>query len=146
MHEVLGQGGFGTVYRADLIGEDGFQKEVALKLLTRAGPDRAQLTERLRDEARMLGLVRHRALVGVDALIRLDGHPCIVMERVDGVSLDDLLEHTGPLPPGAALEVAAEIAAALHAAWHTEVDGRPLRLLHRDVKPANVLLGPTGDM
>jgi serine/threonine protein kinase len=67
---VVGEGGFGKVYRARLEGPDGFHKHVAIKILSDPTPPRS-LLQRFRDEARILGLIRDRAIVGVDPPIRI---------------------------------------------------------------------------
>jgi tRNA A-37 threonylcarbamoyl transferase component Bud32 len=147
VHEVLGRGGFGTVYRADLIGENGFTKPVALKVLHADAAARADHLARLRDEARMLGLIRHRALVGADALVRLDERWTVVMEYVPGVSLRALAKRLGALPEAVVVAVAVEVADALHAAYHAELEpGRPLKLVHRDLKPSNLQLTADGEL
>ena len=64
--EPVGKGGFGTVYRAQLMGAGGFQKIVALKVLKPEIEGAMDFAQRLRDEARMLGLLQHRAIVRVD--------------------------------------------------------------------------------
>jgi len=147
VREILGRGGFGTVYRAELVTDGGFGKIVALKVLHSAIEERPDQLSRLRDEARVLGLVRHRALVGVDALVRLDGHWTVVMEYVPGATLYELLKAESRLPVSVALAVIEEVADALETVWSAEPEpGRPLRLLHRDVKPGNVQLTDQGDV
>lgn len=142
---VVGQGAFGTVYEGERVGE-GLSRRVAMKLLHKAYTGHAMVEGRLRDEARMLSLIRHRAIVGVDDLIRVDGAWCVVMEYVDGADLAELLE-SGPIPARSALQIAEEVASALHAAYtQPGPDGRPLHLVHRDVKPANIRLTPRGDV
>jgi serine/threonine protein kinase len=143
---VLGRGGFGTVYRADLLGEGSFVRPVALKVLHPEMEGVATVAARLRDEARLLGRVRHRAIVQVDGLVRLDDRWTVVMEYVDGIDLGHLVE-SGPTPPRAAAEIIGEVAGALHVVqtWVSD-DGRPLQLLHRDLKPANLLLTSVGEV
>lgn len=136
--EVIGRGGFGTVYKAEMRGAGGFVKTVALKMLH---SDHRDVVARLRDEARMLGLLRHRCIVQVDDLVRLDGKWAVVMEFHDGSSLDAI---DAPMPLSAALDVVLEVCGALDAAYSKEIGGRPLALLHRDVKPSNVLVEPDG--
>ncbi len=144
--EVVGTGGFGTVYRARFIGEGGFAKDVALKVLNQKLEDVDEVARRLRDEARMLGLLRHRAIVQVDRLTRLDGRWTIVMEYVEGRSLGQILEH-GVVPPASAVEIVGEIAGALNTAYNQPgPTGAPLRLLHRDIKPSNIQITPHGEV
>jgi serine/threonine protein kinase len=145
--EVLGRGGFGTVYRAELRLPGGFVKDVALKVLDAEAEGDPERLARLRDEARLLGLVRHRALVGVDGLVRLFDRWTVVMEYVSGASLQRLLDVVGPLPIPVALQVVEEVASGLHAAYTAiDKDDRPIRLLHRDVKPSNVQVSRLGEV
>jgi len=144
--ELLGKGGFGRVYLARYHGEAGFQKDVALKFLKSESQHDEELIARLRDEARLLGLLRHRSIVHVDRLVRLRGAWVIVMEYVPGEDLLTLLKQ-GPIPPGPALEVCSEVASALVAAFErTTPEGQPLRLTHRDIKPGNIRLTRFGDV
>jgi serine/threonine protein kinase len=145
--EVVGRGGFGTVYRAEMTGAGGFSKQVAVKVLhddNRAPPE---MLERLRDEARILGLLRHRAIVGVDSLAHFDQGWAVVMEYVPGVDLGNLIAG-GPTPVRVALEIVEEVASALHAACEQAPAGRvePLRLVHRDIKPSNVRITEQGEV
>jgi serine/threonine protein kinase len=145
---TLGEGGFGTVYLARLHSGGGFTNTVALKSIRAdSADDAAEFGTRLRDEARMLGMIRHRAVVQVDSLVRLAGRWTVVMEYVDGVDLRLVPRVHGPLPIGPVLEIIAEVAGALHVAYHTKgPEGRPLRLLHRDIKPANLVVTPAGEV
>lgn len=143
----VGKGGFGTVYEARLLGEGGFSKRVALKVLRTDLQGAAEVAQRLRDEARILGLIRHRAVVHVDGLVLLDGRWTVVMEFIDGLDLNKIMKNHGRLPPSVALAVIGELAGALHVAYHTDgPDGRPLRLLHRDIKPGNVTITTAGEV
>ena len=142
----LGQGGFGTVYRARVQGEGGFTKEVALKVLNKDMVGVDDVARRLRDEARVMGLIRHRAIVHVDGLVRLDGRWAIVMEYVEGVDLKACTRNA-PLPPSCALEIVSEVAAALHVAYHAKgPEGDALNLLHRDIKPSNIQITTAGEV
>jgi serine/threonine protein kinase len=144
--EVLGRGGFGSVYKARFSSGDGFEKLVAIKLLSESVVTPEHL-QRFRDEARMLGLVRDRAVVQVDAPARLGDRWAVVMEYVDGASLSRLLHLHGHLPPRVVVEIAAEVLRALVKFEGTPgPDGRPLRLLHRDLKPGNLQLTPAGEV
>jgi serine/threonine protein kinase len=88
-------------------------------------------------EAQTAGRLSHRNVVRVYDIVEEDGHPCIVMEFLPYESLRDLLSEQGPLPPARAAEIGLGVLGALSAA-HAE------GILHRDVKPANILVGPDG--
>lgn len=142
--QTLGRGGFGVVYRCELIAAGGFTKEVAVKLIERAGDD--EIAIRLRDEARILGLLQHRAIVGVDSLAHLADGWAVVMEYVPGVDLSQVA--AADPPARVAVEIVEEVASALHAAWSTinRATGKPLQLIHRDIKPQNVRITPRGEV
>lgn len=143
---VLGRGGFGTVYRARLRSGGGFTKEVALKVLNPELASSEEVVQRLRDEARMLGLLRHRAIVHVDGLARLSDRWTIIMEFVDGASVRELMR-LGPMPVSVALEVTEEVATALQIAYEYEGPrGDALHLLHRDIKPGNIQVTAAGEV
>lgn len=147
LHEVIGRGGFGAVVRAELRGPSGFSKVVAVKLLNRDAEANPDLVQRLRDEARMLALVQHRAIVQVDRLVKLDGRWAVIMEYVPGFDLFEVVRRRGAMPLGPALECVEEVASALHVAYDAPPsvsEGEPLRLVHRDVKPANIRLTRSG--
>ncbi|MGE0708752.1 MAG: serine/threonine-protein kinase [Planctomycetota bacterium] len=128
----LGRGGMGAVYA----GRDARSgRRVAIKVLARVEDER--LRERFRREALALGRLSHPGIVRVlDAGLEA-AHPWLVMELVEGETLAQRVERAGPLEPRAAAQVALEVARALaHAHRH--------QLLHRDVKPENVLLAADG--
>lgn len=143
---VLGTGGFGTVYLARFVGQGGFAKQVAIKILHDKLDDVEEMARRLRDEARMLGLLEHRAIVRVDRLVQFGSKWAVVMEYVNGVDLS-LLMGRGAVPVHHALEIIAEVAGALHAAYDSTGErGEPLRLVHRDIKPDNIFLTAGGSV
>jgi serine/threonine protein kinase len=144
--EALGSGGMGTVYLARREGPVGFSKQVAIKLASRRMAESEALMI-LADEARALGVIRHRAIVKTDGLVRLGGMWALVMEYVEGVNLQ-VLGETGRIPLRAALMTVSEVAGALHAAQLSQSpgDGGATGLIHRDIKPANLLLTPYGDV
>ena len=131
--EVLGHGGMGVVYRAR---HRGLRREVALKLLrTRKPSDTAR--PRFVREAEVMARVRHANLVQVYDAGAAGDDLWIAMELVRGPSLAAVLAQAGPLPPPRAREVWLAVAGALEA-LHRE------RVLHRDVKPGNVVLEQGG--
>ncbi len=144
---LLGRGGFGSVYRGRLRGSSGFAKTVAIKLLNDEMAQEPDFKARLRDEARLLALLRHRAIVGVEDLVQLHDRWAVVMEFVEGADLEQLLGE-GPIPLRPLCEIVTEVASALKAA-HEARDpetGRELRIVHRDIKPANIRLTPSGEV
>jgi len=144
--ELLGRGGFGKVYRARLQGPAGFVKDVAIKLLTDRNPT-PEVLQRFRDESRILGLVRDRAVITVEPPTRLGGYWAIVMEYVPGASCRALVRHRGAFPPKVALEVVQEVARALDHLFHQRgPHDHPLQLIHRDVKPGNIQLTRSGEV
>jgi len=143
---VLGKGGFGKVYRARMEGTAGFSKDVAIKLLSDDDPG-DDVLQRFRDESRILGLIRDRAIVSVDPPTRLNGRWAVIMECVDGASARALLRAHGPMPVSITLEIVQEVARALHHVYHQPgPSGDPLELVHRDLKPANLQLTDDGQV
>ncbi|MEU6260077.1 serine/threonine-protein kinase [Streptomyces sp. NPDC047043] len=134
----LGEGGMGTVWRAR---DEVLHREVAVKeVRAPAGlpaVDVERMYARLEREAWAAARVANRNVVTVYDVATQDGRPWIVMELVRGISLAELLDAEGPLDPQRAAHIGAEVLAALRAAHEAGV-------LHRDVKPANVLLSNDG--
>lgn len=146
LRRLLGEGGFGKVYRATIQDQGGYSRDVAIKVLHDAAPPESIL-QRFRDEARILGLLRDRAIVVAAPPIQIDGRWAVEMELVEGVSLASLHAEHGALPTGVCLEIVSEVARALHIAWHTPgPDGTPMHLVHRDLKPGNILVTRAGEV
>jgi serine/threonine protein kinase len=133
------------VYKAKMQ-RGGFATEVAIKLLRSDLDPRANAVDRLRDEASLLGRVRHRAIPRVYDLLMLRGRLALITEYIEGADLDACTHLEPPLSLRASLEALADIAEALHAGWTTPVreHGEPLGLVHRDLKPANIRIARDG--
>ncbi|MER6678700.1 protein kinase [Streptomyces sp. NPDC000983] len=134
----LGEGGMGTVWRAH---DQVLQREVAIKeVRAPAGLSAAAIERmytRLEREAWAAARVAHRGVITVHDVVMEDGRPWIVMELVRGRSLAAVLEGEGTLTPRRAAFIGGEVLAALRAANEAGV-------LHRDVKPANVMIADDG--
>ena len=143
----LGRGGFGEVYRAAMVRPGGVQTDVAVKILRQDVDPGSEAVKRLRDEGRMLGALRHPAILNVHDLVMLAGRVALVTEYVDGQDLDRCILEDPPIPLRPLLAALGEISSALDAAWSTPAaDGRPLQLVHRDIKPSNVRIGRHGEV
>jgi len=134
----IGRGGMATVWRAH---DDLLARQVAVKKLhpqPHLGADElATLFERTRREARSAARISHPNVVVVHDVVDDEGLPIIVMEYVPSTTLGDLIKAHGPVPPEEAARIGLGLIAALRAAHRAGI-------LHRDVKPANVLLAKDG--
>jgi eukaryotic-like serine/threonine-protein kinase len=133
---VIGRGGMGVVWQArdELLSRDVAVKEMIWPPSLTDQEQRAACRRATR-EAQVAARLNHRNVVHVFDIVEEDGCPWIVMELLPYRSLLDVIEDEGPLAPAEAAKVGLEILAALRAA-HSE------GIVHRDVKPANVLIGP----
>ncbi|WP_066362140.1 serine/threonine-protein kinase [Herbidospora mongoliensis] len=134
--EAIGRGGMGTVWRAL---DETLQREVAVKELNAnlSGEDREIFTIRTLREARAAGRVSHPSVAAVYDVFEELGHPWIVMQYVPSITLGALIRDDGPMRPHRVAAVGLQMLSALTAAHQAGV-------LHRDVKPDNVLITPEG--
>ncbi|MBG0853097.1 serine/threonine protein kinase [Streptomyces spinoverrucosus] len=136
--DAIGSGGMGRVWRAH---DEVLHRAVAIKELTAAlyvsESDQAVLLARTRAEARAAARINHSAVVTVHDVLEHDGRPWIVMELVEGRSLADAVKQRGRVESAEAARIGMWVLRALRAA-HTA------GVLHRDVKPGNVLLADDG--
>ncbi len=134
--DFLGEGGMARVFR----GRDRIlERTVAIKLLSDRLATDERSVERFRREARAAAGLSHPGIVAVYDTGTDDGFHFIVMEYVEGETLDRILRREGRLPPGRALEFAERVSEALAAAHASGI-------IHRDVKPANIMLAADGSV
>lgn len=138
----IGRGSTCVVWEATLDGPRGFTKPVALKLTNRVG-DR-ELDDAIADEARFGALLHHPNVVGIHDLGQVDGRWFVAMDLVRGASLWELLKAAGPLAAADLAEVAVQVCAGLHHVHELRHGGERLGMLHRDIKPTNVLVDGSG--
>jgi len=134
--EVIGHGGMGVVWRArdELLSRDVAVKEVVWPA-NFTEQERHTACRRATREAQVAARLNHRNVIRIYDIVEEDDQPWIVMELLPYRSLRDIVGEEGPLTPAQAANVGLGILAALRAA---HVEG----IAHRDVKPANVLIGP----
>ena len=131
---LLGEGGMGKVYEAR--GPDGTR--VALKLVKADFARDETFRRRFHREARIAQTVKHPNVVAVVATGESEGIPYMAQTFIDGPSLEEKLERDGPLTVAGAVAICVSVAAGLEALWAAG-------MVHRDVKPANILLDEQGE-
>ena len=132
---LVGTGGMSSVYKAH---DQLLERNVALKVLHPHYGDDDEYVERFRREARAVAQLSHPNIVTVIDRGEADGHQFIVFELIDGENLKELVNRTGPLPVRRAVELTVAVADGLSFAHQHG-------LVHRDVKPQNVLLNGDGE-
>ena len=134
LKDVVGSGGMASVYCAyDTL----LERNVALKILHEHFSEDDEYLQRFQHEARAAAQLSHPGIVTVIDRGEADGRQFIVFEFVDGETLKTIVERSGPMPPRRVIELGLEIGRAIAFA-HAQ------GLIHRDVKPQNVLIGSEG--
>jgi hypothetical protein len=135
---VIGRGGMGTVWKArdELLNRDVAVKEIVWP--PQLDPAERELARRRAvREAQLAARLHHPNVVAIYDIVEEDDRPCIVMELVPFRSLRDTVAEDGPVSPAEAAQIGLSVLGALRAVHEAGV-------VHRDVKPANILLGPEG--
>jgi serine/threonine protein kinase len=134
IQSVLGQGGMGTVYKAEDVN---LSRTVAIKRINPGQQERESFIHRFRSEAQALARIDSTYIVGVYALRETDIGLLIVMEYVEGGTLKDPLEQGGVLAPAQAIPILEQTLQAFE-------DAHSAGVIHRDIKPENVMLTTDG--
>ena len=145
----IATGGMADIFLASSPEESDIPDRIVIKRIRSEYLDRAEFRAMFIEEARLNRLARHQNVVKVFDSGEMDGVPFLALELVDGLDLREILSHSArlgaSLPVGIGVHILCEVAQGLHAA-HTVTDdqGSPLRLIHRDVCPHNILVGYDG--
>jgi eukaryotic-like serine/threonine-protein kinase len=147
LQRKIAQGGMGEIFQATYSPEGGFEKAVAVKRILPSLSADPKFVEMFLQEAKLGASLHHPNIVQVFDVGLFRGTYMLAMEWVEGVSLWRLAHSLGrPLPLGAVTFLAAEIAGALdYLHRRTAADGKPLRLVHCDVNPPNLLVSRNGE-
>lgn len=145
----LSSGGMGEVYLARLTGTSSFEKRVALKLMLPHLASTPDLVERFYHEARVAARMHHPNIVEVFDVGELEGRPFLAMQLVDGITLERVIKTCSDLHQTVPLPIIRLVATGLLEALGfahelTDDAGAPMRVVHRDVTPGNVMLSRTG--
>jgi serine/threonine protein kinase len=145
----LASGNMGEVFLAEYVGDAGFRRTVVVKRLYRHLAHHAEAVRMFQDEAHVLASLNHPNIPQVYDLCHADGQWYLAIEFVPGHTLAELLtaatRATMPIPLDAVVSLIEQLCDALHHA-HERNDGtgRPLRVVHRDVTPHNLMITPDG--
>ena len=131
---VIGEGGMGRVYRAR---DTRYDRPVALKVMGEKAKSQPEFEKMFRREADLVARMNSSHIVPIHNYGEIDGSPYLDMRFVDGYSLSGMVRKFGPAAPAAAIDIIAQAASALD-------DAHAVGVVHRDVKPANLLVDRKG--
>jgi len=148
----IARGGMAEIFLGKQVGEDGFQRLVAIKRILPHYSSDQEFSQMFRDEAHICKRLQHANIVRVEGFEEVDGSYALIMEYVDGADLRTLLhaieQSKKRMPVPMACYITAEAARGLHYA-HTKIDEitqQPLGVVHRDVSPQNILVSFEGEI
>lgn len=147
---VLGRGGMGTVYLAVARGPGGFNKLQVVKFLRPELAEDEEFLKMFMDEARLSASINHTNVVQTNEVGQDGDQYYIAMEYVEGKTLLSILgraKKLTPLPLGMHLRILCDALTGLHCAHElNDIDGTPLRVVHRDVSPQNIMVNYEGQV
>jgi serine/threonine-protein kinase len=148
LYGEIASGGMATVHYGRLLGPVGFSRTVAIKRLHAHLSRDPEFVSMFLDEARLAARIRHPHVVSVLDVVAQDGELLLVMDFVQGETLNRLIraaKRSGGIPPNIASAIIVGLLQGLHAAHEARSDrGEPLEIVHRDVSPQNVIVGIDG--
>jgi serine/threonine-protein kinase len=149
--DALGVGGMAEVFRARTFGPGGFERQVVIKRIQPVHGSDPEFVKMFVDEAKILGMLHHPNVVQVYDFGDDDGTLFLAMEYVDGPSISRVLRSLRgsgrKMPPAIAAYIAREVCRALDYVHNLGgPDGQPLRIVHRDVTPSNIVLTSSGGL
>ena len=147
----LGDGGMAEVYLAQLPGIEGFRKTLVIKRILPHLARKKRFVDMFIAEASLAAEVRHRNIVQVYELGRVDNELYMAMEYIQGTDLRVLLSRSSKrglrIPPWFSVHLICEVLEALAFAWSLrDKDGRPRHIVHRDVTPSNIFISDQGEV